>query len=194
MADISSSGAWDLNSKVLTDGSTFRCGMCGTFPKTHEQLLLHISNHLKLSKELHICEECSARFPNKTALKAHKKENHPGNFACSWCHVRCHSRGGLSSHARMHQVQKRKFACKHCDKKYIFQGHLEFHLSQVYKTRTKQCLLCPLICDTFVSLQYHMQEEHECNLDGSWRQKPAKDTCTDEKNRTETGQDVIVID
>ena len=193
MADRSSSGAWDLNSKVITDGSTFRCGMCGTFPKTHEELLLHISNHLELSEEL--CEECGARFPNKTALIAHKKQhNSASNFPCRQCGHICQSKAGLWSHTRTHQVQKRIYQCQSCDKSYFFEGFLEFHLSQVHKTSTKQCILCPLVFDTFVSLQQHMLQEHECNLEGSWRKKPAKYTCTDEKNRTETEQDVIVID
>ena len=111
--------------------------------------------------------------------KVHRSKK---RYPCEYCSMVCLTSFGLSSHVRYVHVlpQKRKnekkdrktFKCSHCEE-YMFKIDLEMHLKSIYTDRNPDCycLFCPANFSSYIDLQNHMEENHECNIEGSWRKK-----------------------
>ena len=147
----------------------FQCDACDTPPFAYKSnLSRHKSDHctgvvVKPPPQEMTCELCLIELKDGKMLKSHMQEQHmaEGLYCCSHCDKKCKQFIGLKYHIDIKHPEssEKKFFCNQCNKGFIYNSSVGFHMSKNTCVKHK-CDLCGIEYRTLAAFQMHMAKNH----------------------------------
>ena len=147
----------------------FQCDACDTPPFAYKSNLnRHKSDHctgivVKPPPQEMTCELCLTELKDGKMLKSHMQEQHmaEGLYCCLHCDKKCKQFIGLKYHIDIKHPEssEKKFFCNQCNKGFIYNSSVGFHMSKNTCVKHK-CDLCGIEYKTLAAFQMHMAKNH----------------------------------
>ncbi|KAK4476223.1 hypothetical protein MN116_001432 [Schistosoma mekongi] len=140
---------------VLTCKGSYSCPYCRATFASSSYLQRHISRRHKIFSRP-TCEICGKDFSSTNALSVHKRlhQNHLP-YSCQLCFANFSQKNHLKLHLDSHHAYveldetPKPFACKTCDRGFLFTVSLQQHRLQHCKLNPKKVLPCKVCKKTF---------------------------------------------
>ena len=133
----------------------YECEHCGQNFFSRSNLVMHIISHSKSYK----CEKCSETFVDKKELKKHMSKMHYIQgilYQCIICDRDFKTKSLLRSHKRrMHEIEIHQ--CEHCDKLFTTELSLNIHINANHE----KCEDCGLTFKNKFYMKKHKKKMHE---------------------------------
>ena len=124
--------------------SHFTCTMC---PKNVSWIALsleHLKIHqkhshgIKHSKAGQKCNPCKKVFPDAMSLNVHNLKEHPTDFKCKQCGVKCNDKSLLDNHVETNHIKKtniKQMKCIYCEHTVESEAELTKHYEEKHITK-----------------------------------------------------------
>lgn len=122
------------------------CEECGKSFKRSNHLKRHVMRKHQIDSKKLECDICCAKFLLRYELRRHMiKHSSKHSFQCNLCEKRFKAANYLKSHVEtvhVAQAPKRNYRCQICDRTYIHERHLIYHLRKHQNDLRHSCELC----------------------------------------------------
>ena len=127
------------NSKPKPKLKLHTCDICDFSAESHERLQIH-NNVKHLGRKDFECTKCDYKCGLPKELRRHIAyyHEHPEKlFHCERCGYKTPNRSKFNRHMKTHQVEGRRYSCKHCSEEFLSQGYLKYHISKTHGDHLK---------------------------------------------------------
>ena len=152
-----------LKRHLVTHDDTLYCKTCTRRFLTKDKMMLHKAK-CELGQTKVKCRDCDLLFPSNNDRTRHQFQVHNINAQlCTLCGKKCNGLRDLQIHMKSHN--SKELACKHCEKKFKSEHHLERHDRRMHQSDYEKRYQCSYPDCTRAFLNRQSLESHmNCHL------------------------------